>query len=253
MFATLLVGIMCAMQQEAESILCRIGDKEVVQVGARQFIKGTFDEVPVVLSIAGVGKVSAAVTATLLKTQFGVDEIIFTGVAGGGKNTSIGDIVVGSSYLQYDLDPRPHFPQFHILSLNTQLIHANADLVLKMTAAANRYFEEGISFPWLNITEPKVHTGTIVSGDQFIGDSISHEKIAHSTKKLLPNGFLAIEMEGAAVAQVCEELGVPFIVVRAISDKADHLAAVNFQTFIDQVARGYSIGVLVEYLKNRAE
>ncbi len=241
------------MPQEAASILNKIENQEVVQIGNRQFVKGIFEKTRVIFTVAGVGKVSAAATATLLHSQFGVKEIVFTGVAGGGGKTVIGDIVVGSSYLQHDLDLRPVFPQFHILSLNTQLVHANADLVFRMTAAANRFFKQGISFPSLGIFNPKVHTGVIVSGDQFIGNSDHHKKIADSTKELLADGFHAIEMEGAAVAQVCKELGVPFVVVRSISDKADHNAAVKFEDFLSQVAGQYSLGILTEYLQVKPE
>lgn len=76
-----------------------------------------------------------------------------------------------------------------------------------------------------------------------------HEKIVDSTKELLADGFHAIEMEGAAVAQVCNELEIPFVVVRSISDKADHHAAIKFQNFLDEVAGTYSLGILTEYFQ----
>ena len=242
------IGIMSAMPQEGDSILHHITDREVVQVGSRQFFKGSLEKTPIVFALAGVGKVSAAVTATLLCSRFNVREIIFTGVAGGGGESAIGDIVVGASYLQHDLDLRPILPQFHIFSLNAQLVHANTDLVNRMALAANRFFQRGVSFPSLNILNPQVRTGVIVSGDQFIGSSAHHEKITESTKELLPGGFHAIEMEGAAVAQACQELQVPYVVVRSISDQADHCASTQFPQFLDEVAGHYSLAVLREYL-----
>jgi len=242
---------MSAMPQEALSILEKIEDQEVVCVGGKQFTRGTFENTPVVFTLAGVGKVSAAITATLLHSKFGVEEIIFTGVAGGGSKTAIGDVVVGNSYLQHDLDLRPVFPQFHIFSLNTQLVHAQSEIVENMTQAAKRFFQKGISIPSLSIKDPSVHQGAIVSGDQFINNLDHHERIALSTKDLLPNGFHAIEMEGAAVAQVCVELNIPFVVVRSISDKADHHAGINFQDFLDEVAGQYSLGILTEYLQKK--
>lgn len=244
-----LIGIMSAMPQEADSILNQIERKETVQIGTHQFIKGLFDKTPVVFSLCGVGKVSAATTATLLIAKFGVDEIVFTGVAGGGIDVEIGDIVIGSTYLQHDLDPQPIFPPFYVYSLEEQLLYADADLVHKMKCAADRFLQRDICFPHLGITAPKVHVGVIASGDQFISNAAHHEELIRKTKDVLPNNFQAIEMEGAAVAQVCRELNVPFVVMRAISDKANHEASVDFLAFLNEVASHYSFGILREYLQ----
>jgi len=242
------IGIMSAMDQEAALIRDTIQEKEIVQVGCREFIKGTFEGVPVVFTLSGVGKVSAATTAALLIAKFGVDEIVFTGVAGGGKGVEIGDVVIGHTYLQHDIDTRPFFPQFYVHSLSKQTLPADQKLIARMKAAADRFFANGIAFPSLGILNPQVREGVIVSGDQFVG-AAHHEKIVDSTKDVLPNGFHAIEIEGAAVAQVCNELEVPFVVLRAISDKANHEAAVDFLTFMDQVASLYSHGILKEYFQ----
>lgn len=243
------IGIMSAMPQEAELIRSEIKDQRVTHVGCREFVEGIFEGKEVVFALSGVGKVSAATTAALMIAQFGVEEIVFTGVAGGGKGVQIGDIVIGHTYLQHDMDARPVFPQFFILSLGKQKLFANADRVDEMRRAAIRYFESGISFPSLGIVSPKVHEGVIVSGDQFVISSHHHKAIVDRVQDVLPNGFQAIEMEGAAVAQVCHELKIPFIVVRAISDQADHSAPVDFQVFMEQVASHYSFGILKEYLK----
>jgi adenosylhomocysteine nucleosidase len=120
-----------------------------------------------------------------------------------------------------------------------------------MTQTAYRYLQPGVAFPSLGITNPQVHAGTIISGDQFIYNSAQHKHIADSTKDLLTNGFHAVEMEGAAVAQVCDELNLPFIVLRSISDKANQEAPVNFQDFLDQVAGMYSLGILTEYFQDK--
>jgi adenosylhomocysteine nucleosidase len=142
-----LVGIMSAMPQEASSILSKIRNQEEVYVGKRKFIKGIFETTPIVFTLAGIGKVSAAATAALLHSEFKVKEIVFTGVAGGGDRCSIGDIVIGSSYLQHDLDLRPIFPQFHIYSLDTQLVYANADLVQKNDTNSLSIFTARCCFP----------------------------------------------------------------------------------------------------------
>ena len=190
-----------------------------------------------------------AVTTAILIEKFQVNEIIFTGVAGGGNDTLIGDIVVGHTYIQHDLDLRPAFSRFYIYSLDAQVLHANDKLVTKMVNAANRYLKTGISFPDLGIMAPKAIDGIILSGDQFINCPKRHQDISDQVKEVISENFHAIEMEGAAVAQVCKELGVPFVVVRAISDKADLQASVDFPLFIDKVASQYSLGILKEYLK----
>ena len=245
------IGIMSAMPQESSAILDLIKDQEVVQIGIRKIIKGTFQGVPVVFTPSGVGKVSAAVTTTLLIIEFGVDEIVYTGVAGGGAGVDVGDIVIGSSYLQHDLILPSNYPLFYIFSLDAQVLHATPAQVTKMKAAVDRYLHKGVSFPDLGIKKPKVHVGTIVSGDQFISNSQAQEKIVKLTKELLPNGFQAIEMEGCAVAQVCKELNVPFVIFRSISDKADHKAEVDFLSFIDDVATKYTLGILKEYIHTK--
>jgi adenosylhomocysteine nucleosidase len=244
------IGIMSAMPQEADSFHNAMTEKSTVSVGNKTFIQGKFEGIPVVFCLAGIGKVSAATTATLLTEKFGVEKIIFTGVAGGGDATHIGDIVIGSSYLQHDLDLRPIYPQFYIYSLDKQLLHADLTLISDMKESARRFLQTGIRFPHLGVTNPQVHEGIIVSGDRFIGSSGGLEHVVEQTKEILPSGFHAIEMEGAAVAQVCLELNVPFVVLRAISDKANEKASVDFLTFIEEVATAYSLGILKEYFRS---
>jgi adenosylhomocysteine nucleosidase len=243
------IGIMSAMPQEADSILEAMTEKTVIKVGLREFTLGFFEKTPVVFSLSGIGKVSAAMTATLLIEKFKARELIFTGVAGGSGETNVGDIVVGHSYLQHDLDLRPIAPSFYIYSLEKQILEASTDLISRMRDSASEFLSKGISFPDLNIFDPKVYEGVIVSGDQFINSKAEHQAISDKAKEVLPNGFHAVEMEGAAVAQVCTELQTPFIILRTISDKADESASIDFSIFMDQVARHYSLGVLEEYFQ----
>jgi adenosylhomocysteine nucleosidase len=246
------IGIMSALPEEGDSILHAMTEKTVEYVGKRQFVKGSFEGVPVVFCIAGIGKVSAATTAALLIERFDVDEIVFTGVAGGGHKTDIGDVVIGSSYVQHDLDTRPIYPYFYITSLATQIIEADSVRVLRMKNAAQRFLSTGIQFPDMGVVAPKVHVGMIASGDQFIGSLEQHSDVSELLREILSHDFYAIEMEGASVAQVCTELQVPFIVLRTISDRADHKASVNFLTFIEEVARQYSLGILKEYFRSES-
>lgn len=244
------IGIMSAMPQEAELIRNEIKQQTVVQIGKRSFIQGTFEGIPVVFCLSGVGKVSAGATTALLIEKFHVDEIVFTGVAGGGPEVEIGDIVVGHAYLQHDLDLRPIASQFYIYTLGKQTLYADEERVYQMMAAANRFLSTKEPSALPNLSQPKVLKGIILSGDQFISSLQQQQEISKCTKEVLETDFHAIEMEGAAVAQVCEELEVPFIVVRTISDKADHKAGIDFSVFMEQVASIYSLGILKEYFQN---
>ncbi len=250
MFAILAaIGIMSALSDEAALILDQMQEKKIVHVGRKEFVTGFFEDVPVVFTLSGIGKVSAATTAALLASKFDVEAIVFTGVAGGGSGTQIGDVVIGHTYLQHDIDIRPIFPQFYISSLDAQTLSADKKLFDQMKSAADRFFLQGISFPNLGIDQPHVHEGIIASGDQFINDPYRHHIISEDIRTLLSEGFHAIEMEGAAVAQTCHELNIPFVVMRAISDKANQSAAIDFLTFTQKVASFYSLGILQEFFK----
>jgi len=95
-----------------------------------------------------------------------------------------------------------------------------------------------------SIFKPSVHVGLIASGDQFISAPNIHENLNLIQKN---NKTLAVEMEGAAVAQVCEEHDIPYMIVRVISDKADHSAAIDFQSFVSEIASKYSSSIVKEY------
>ena len=105
--------------------------------------------------------------------KFHPDPVIFTGVAGGRGSAAIGKMVVGTSYVQHDLDPRPFFDQHHIVSLGTRRIDASPDLVEKVTAAASRF-----------LGQTQVLRGGIVSGDQFIGSPAKMQNLLEETGDL---------------------------------------------------------------------
>jgi adenosylhomocysteine nucleosidase len=245
------IGIMSAMPQEGELILKEMENVKVHQVGKKEFVEGTIQGIPVVFSLSGIGKVSAATTATMMIEKFAVDEIVFTGTAGGGEETNIGDIVIGQSFIQHDVDLSPIFSKFYIYSLDKQVLESSKQLVKKMKRAVNRYLEKNLLYLNEEQLRPKVHEGLILSGDQFIHCQQMQKRIVDSLKEVDLFHFHAIEMEGAAVAQVCHELEKPFVIIRAISDKADHHAGVSFETFIEQIARYYSIGIVKEYLAEK--
>ena len=178
--------------------------------------------------------------------------ILIMGVAGAvDKDLNIGDVVVGEALYQHDMDARPIFPRFQIPLTSNVLFKPNKSHVKKATNAAksflssiNKEIDEHTLIKF-SIFKPQVHIGVIASGDQFVASPISHESLKIDSEKVL-----SVEMEGAAVAQVCHEHNVPYIVVRTISDKADHSADIDFQAFVAEVASNYSLGIVRNFFKS---
>jgi adenosylhomocysteine nucleosidase len=197
-----------------------------------------------------IGKVAAATTAAILVDRFGVEVVVFTGVGGGvGQAVSIGDIVVADHLIQHDLDLKGvmGFDRFVIPSLGVARIRVDD----RYSEVAKNAAQAVVSDPqYRGAVErlvggaPAVHVGLIGSGDRFIGDS----KERHSLLAAIPD-LLAVEMEGAAVAQVCAEHGVPLVVSRIISDSADSEAHIDFTTFVEQAAAVGSECFVSEFLR----
>lgn len=224
--------------------------------GMRQYLEGSLYGKDAVLVFSRCAKVAAASTVTTLIEVFGVDLVVFTGVAGAvDTNLEVGDVVVGTLLVQHDLDARPLFHRFEVPLLDKVGFEAPASLVSLARRSAELYLHthlhEDVSVEVLNafgIKSPKVQEGLIISGDQFIA---SPGTLMGLRKALLDAGLpraLCVEMEGAAVAQVCHEHGIPLIVMRAISDRADHSAAVDFIPFVEKVASHFTCGIVKELI-----
>lgn len=228
------IGIMGAMSQEIHSILHILEEKERTEVGMREFISGKIEGVEVVVVYSRIGKVAAATTVSALIMEFGVSHVIFTGVAGAiHKDLKIGDIVIGESLIQHDMDPRPIMPQYEIPLLEKTFFETDLLLSKLAAQAAKDFFQTHQSFPYLEAIgtqDPKVVKGDIATGDKFF----SFQKDKDLLLDALPS-IKCVEMEGGAVAQVCYEFGVPFTVIRIISDAADHNAGMDFLKFIDEI------------------
>ena len=249
------LAIVAAMHDELRAVLQAMPD-EVPQVRAgREFWVGHLDGHKVVAVLAGVGKVAAATTATLLITEFEVDRIVFTGVAGGlGEHVRVGDVVVADGLTQHDMDASPLFPRFEVpltgvsrfvpdAALSDVLWRA-AQAVLAEAAGAQGEHLDGARLQAFGITAPHVHRGLIISGDRFVSTQDESEAL----REALPEA-LAVEMEGAALAQVCHDFGVPCAVVRTVSDRADDAAHVDFNRFMAEVAAHYSLAIVRRALR----
>jgi adenosylhomocysteine nucleosidase len=203
------------------ALLALVVQREVQQVAGRAFHLGQLDGHPVVLALSGVGKVAAATTATLLLDRYPIDALIFTGVAGGlHADVQVGDVVIARELLQHDMDASPLFPRYEIPYTGVSRFAADAPWCERLARAVR-------SLP----ARPRLHQGLVISGDRFIASAADN----HALRTLLPDA-LAVEMEGAAVAQVCADFGRPCAVVRTVSDRADDSAHLDFMRFVEEVA-----------------
>ena len=250
------IGIVGAMPQEIALLQRDLRQPRIQTRGMRQYLQGTLYGKDVVLVFSRCAKVAAASTATTLIEVFGVDLVVFTGVAGAmDPDLEVGDVVIGTLLLQHDLDARPLFRRFEVPLLDQVAFEAPASLVSLARRSAQLYLQTHLhsevsaeSLMAFGIKSPKVREGLIISGDQFIASP----EILTSLRNALLEAQLpmaqCVEMEGAAVAQVCHEHGIPLIVMRAISDRADHCAAVDFVPFVEQVASHFTCGIVKELI-----
>jgi len=240
------VAVISAVHEELAEILQLMPDERKVTVAGREFWQGHLQGHEVVAVFSGIGKVAAATTATVLHERFAPQYILFTGVAGGlALGAEVGDVVVGTRYLQHDLSAAPLFPRWEVPG--TGKMHFDADLVLAqvleeaardaVTWLPKLVSEETLRA--LGLHRPTVHRGLIISGDRFITSAAESQAL----REALPEA-LAVDMESAAVAQVCWDYGTPFGAVRTLSDRADDEAHVDFQAFMRDVARHYSARIV---------
>jgi adenosylhomocysteine nucleosidase len=231
------LGIVAALPQEFERIGSSFNRRHVDSIGPRAFQHCAHGDTDLVLVISHMGKVAAATTATLLIDRFAVDAIIVTGVAGGvGVGVGVGDLVLADSVIQHDFDLKGvlGFERFVIPTLGVARV-ATCQRLMRAAGQAARVAvgdaEYRAAVASLAARQPKLHSGAIGSGDQFINDP------GHRTEMLakIPE-LMAVEMEGAAVGQVCAEHGVPFVVARVVSDTAHGDAPSDFNLFIERAA-----------------
>ena len=244
----MLLGIMGAMPEEMDKIISAIENKEIVERGGRIYYRGELFGQDVVAVFSRWGKVAAATTATNMILEFNVDRIIFTGVAGAiSSELKVGDIVIGERLYQHDMDARPLMRRFEIPLTGKTSYETPQQNVDTMAQAVHNFLKNNREFRQLlteqHISNVKMLTGDIASGDLFI----SSTEMKHALIKNLPSVVCA-EMEGAAVAQVCDDYGVPLIVVRVISDAADEEAHISAIGFVNQHAGDYSLSILKEYI-----
>jgi adenosylhomocysteine nucleosidase len=241
------IAIISALHEELAELLALMPDEHRTSVAGRQFWRGHLHGHELVAVLSGIGKVAAATTTTVLLERFRPQQVLFTGVAGGvGEGVAVGDIVVGSRYLQHDMDASPLFPRHQMPGYGLSRFPADPALLSVMQQAA----EDAVA--WLpgqldaatraafHLQAPRVHSGKIITGDRFVASAAESRALRAELGEAL-----AVDMESGAVAQVCHDYSIPFCAVRTISDRADDAAHVDFPAFLRRVARHYS-GRMIE-------
>lgn len=246
------VGLMGAMKEEVESILNLMSDIKSIKLGGKEYHTGSINGNDVVLTFSGWGKVASSSSVTTLINEFKINRLLFVGVAGAtDPGLNIGDIVASEKLYQHDMDARPLFKKGEIPLIGKTFFNADCALLSEAVKAANQFtakIKEEISAELLTefgILEPKCIRGVIASGDMFVGDPSKTSEILETCPETS-----AVEMEGAAVAQVCDMYKVEFVIIRIISDLANHSAHIDFPRFIAEVAKIYSANIIKIILDN---
>lgn len=243
-------GIICALNEEIDLIQQDMKIDKTEKVAGNIFNIGSLYGAEVVLVMSGICKVAAAVTATLLIERFMVDAVIFCGTAGGvDKALNTGDAVVADCLVQHDVFGGDSF--FAIPRLGIKDFIPDEAISSKMFKAVGKYLENDVMneipkkyLEQFKITNPKVVRGTIASGDQFINDSEKNKWLADN----IPN-LKCVEMEGAAVAQVCYMYQKPYAVIRIISDSANEESSIAFDVFAEEAMPHFTRGGLRAFFK----
>lgn len=210
------IGIIGAMDEEVSQLKELLEEVKIDRAAGMDFYSGRLCGKEVVVVRSGIGKVNAAVCAQILVDRFGVTAIINTGIAGSlNARIDIGDIVLSKDALQHDVDAVGFGYELSVIPrMETSLFQGDPTLIRVAKEACKEKLDQ------LNVFE-----GRVVSGDQFISD--------HETKERLVRNFQGdcTEMEGAAIAHAAYLNGIPFLIIRAISDKADDSAHMDYPAF----------------------
>ncbi len=210
------IGIIGAMDLEVDALKEKLTDVRVTTKAKMDFYEGALNGAPVVVVRCGIGKVNASLCVQILADLFAVTHVINTGVAGSlNAELDIGDILISKDAVHHDVDVRVFgYALGEVPQMGVREFPADAQMAQKAVELCAQ-------------VNPEIHVrlGRVVSGDQFISDSAVKEHLIADFQ-----GDCA-EMEGASIAQGAYLNGLPFLIIRAISDKADHSAEMDYPTF----------------------
>jgi adenosylhomocysteine nucleosidase len=234
-------AILSALAEEQQGLLAQLQEPQLRRIASRDFWSGHLHGQPVVLALSRIGKVSASLTAAALITHFGAGRILFTGVAGGlAPGVTVGDVVVADEFIQHDMDASPLFPRYEVPLYGRARFACDVSLTALLQSAVALALQAS--------TGSRMHAGLIASGDRFVSSQTESSALQAGLRKA-GHEALAVEMEGAAVGQVCADYGVPFAAVRTISDRADDLAHQEFPVFVRNVASLYAERIVRAFLQ----
>lgn len=231
-----MIGIIGAMDEEVAKVKEQMEDVSVVQKASMDFYKGTLKGVPVVVVRSGIGKVNAALCTQILVDTFQISSVINTGIAGSLRaEINIGDIVLCTDALEHDMDAVAFgYPVGQIPRMDTLSFEADEKLRTVAKAACEKV-----------LPEIGVFEGRVVTGDQFVSSAQKKDWLIETFA-----GYCT-EMEGAAIAHAAYVNDIPFLIIRAISDKADNSASMDYPAF-EAMAIDNSVKLLMEMVTNLA-
>ena len=234
------VGILCPMEDEVKLVAQRMGRAQDFKLAGMQAHQGVWRSHQCIVVKSGLGKVAAAAVAQALISSCEVDAIVVVGLAGAlVPSLQVGDVVIADRLIQHDLDARPLFDYTLIPDLRVKWVETDMTLRRETVEAVQgllqqreEFFAEDIRRRF-GMLRPSAYVGQVLTGDQFVS-----KPALIRLRELFPEA-LCVEMEGAAVGQVCRMNEVPFVVVRIVSDRADDGAAIDFSRFLTEVASVY--------------
>lgn len=228
------IGIIGAMELEVETLKSKMSTANIVKKAGMEFFEGTLNGTQVVIVRCGVGKVNAALCVQILADVFNVSHVINTGVAGSlNAKLDIGDILISKDAIHHDVDVTIFgYAPGEVPQLGFREFKADENLINLAKASCER-------------VNPELHAviGRVVSGDQFISGNEIKEKLINTFQ-----GDCA-EMEGASIAHGAFLNGIPFVIIRAISDKADNSAEMDYPTF-ERAAAEHSARLVEDLVGN---
>lgn len=221
-------GIIAAMESELRDLSASLEHERTEKIAGREIHYGHLEGQPVAMVLCGCGKVNAALSATLLAGHSKISRILLTGISGAlAEGLRVGDIVIGDSFVQHDMDTRPLFPQHEIPFEGFSSIESDPELRHILADAAREMLSSPSTKP-LGLESARVFEGLVVSGDQFLSSNEARNRVLESLPKAS-----CVDMESAAVAQVCRAADLPLGVMRVISDNADGSAHIDFAKFVE--------------------
>ncbi|ABO47368.1 5'-methylthioadenosine/adenosylhomocysteine nucleosidase [Francisella tularensis] len=224
------IAILGAMEIEILPILAKLDNYETIEYANNKYYLANYQDKELVIAYSKIGKVFSSLTATIMIERFGVEALLFSGVAGGLQDLKVGDMIAATATVQHDVDITAFGYPYGKIPISEVEIKTSAKLLKQAQNVAN---ELGLN----------LHTGVIATGDQFVHCAERKDFVIKEFDAK------AIEMEGASVNLICNEMGVPSLILRSISDTADGDAPENFDEFAKMAAKR-SANFIMQILSN---